>query len=484
MSKNIFRILQISSSDKGGGAEKVALNLHHEYKAMGHNAWLCVGEKYLDDVDIFTIPNQTHKNIWTRFFLSAGDSLSFMAGKIRGAGRLQKGLYTLGQPERLRNTLLGHENFEFPCTREILTLTPESPQIIHCHNLHSPSPRSGGYFDLRALPWLCKKIPVLLTLHDAWLLSGHCAHSFECERWKTGCGHCPDLSIYPSILRDATAYNWLRKQEIYAKSKLYVSTPSRWLMDKVQQSMLAPAILESRVIPNGIDMNVFKPGDKESARMKLGIPPHAKILLFSAKGIQRNRWKDYETMVHSVAKAAEESYDENLLFIALGEKAPSQKIGRARVQFIPYQEDPKTVPCYYQAADIYIHASRADTFPNSVIEALACGIPVIATAVGGIPEQIKNLNSQHFSSHSHDLTEYGKEEATGILTPTGNSDAMAGAISFLLKNNALRICLSGNASKDAAQRFNLHQQSAEYLEWYKSIIQRKDHEYPEKGETC
>src|SRR5207248_4324578 len=137
----------------------------------------------------------------------------------------------------------GREDFHFPGTRRLLTLTAERPDVVHAHNLH------GGYFDLRALPSLSAQVPLILTLHDAWMLSGHCAHSFDCERWRTGCGHCPDLTIFPAIERDATAYNWRRKRSIYSKSKLYISAPSRWLMQRVEDSTLQLGAKECRVIP-------------------------------------------------------------------------------------------------------------------------------------------------------------------------------------------------------------------------------------------
>ena len=65
-----------------------------------------------------------------------------------------------------------------------------------------------------------------------WMFTGHCAHSLECELWKNGCGHCPDLTLYPSLLRDGTKSNHALKRRIYKKSKLYISTPSKWLMEK------------------------------------------------------------------------------------------------------------------------------------------------------------------------------------------------------------------------------------------------------------
>ena len=73
---------------------------------------------------------------------------------------------------------LGFENFNYPGTWKLLNLPPKPPTIVHCHNLH------GFYFDLRFLPRLSQQIPVILNLRDTWLLTGHCAHFMDCERWK------------------------------------------------------------------------------------------------------------------------------------------------------------------------------------------------------------------------------------------------------------------------------------------------------------
>ena len=290
-----------------------------------------------------------------------------------------------------------------------------------------------------------------MTLHDAWMFSGHCAHSFECERWETGCGQCPDLTIYPAIKRDATAYNWRRKKEIYSLSRLYIATPSQWLMDKVQRSILAPGIVEARVIHNGVDLSIFHPSDGRAVREALGLPTEARIILFAANGIRRNIWKDYKTMRTAIAQVAEQWNGEEILFLALGEDAPPEYIGKAKVQFVPYQKDPATVAKFYQAADVYIHAARADTFPNTILEALACGTPVVATAVGGIPEQVE-------------------DGQTGFLTPPGNAEAMATRILQLLEDDNLRYAFSCQAADTARRRFNLNRQVEDYLTWYGEIL--------------
>jgi glycosyltransferase involved in cell wall biosynthesis len=456
-----FHILQVSTADILGGAEKVAWDLFQIYRARGCSSWLAVGCKRSDDPDVLLVPNDDCRSRWAHICSATGNMLSPLARRVPGVWRLQNLLRWIGQPRRWLEIRRGYEDLNYPGTWRFFELTPERPDIVHCHNLH------GGYFDLRAFPWMSARVPVFLTLHDAWLLSGHCAHSFDCERWKTGCGHCPDLTIYPAIRRDATAYNWRRKRDIFTRSRLYVATPSLWLMQKVEQSMLAPAVVEARVIPNGVDLSVFHPGDRRAVRAALGIPQDARVLLFVAIGIRRKLWKDYETMRDAVALVAERLPGQGVLFIALGEDAPAEQIGQAEVRFVPYQKDPEAVTHYYQAADVYVHAARADTFPNTVLEALACGTPVVATAVGGIPEQVKGLRIS-------DLNGYGMDEATGLLVPPGDAEAMAMAIKWLLSDEVLRHHLGENAAKDARCQFDLERQVEAYLDWYREIAEHQN----------
>ena len=478
MVKRLFHILQVSTVDNcdgAGGAARVAWNLFQAYRAYGHNSWLAVRKKFTDDQDVIQIPNDNFRSQWARVWSAVGNVFLPLDGRVRGAGRLRNWFHCVGQFRKFVEIRLGHDDFDFPGTLRLLDLPVERPEIVHCHNLH------GDYFDLRVLPWLSQQVPVVLTLHDMWLLTGHCAHSFDCERWKTGCGHCPDLTIYKAIPRDETAYNWQRKQQIYAKSRLYISTPSRWLMQKVEQSILAPAIVEARVIPNGVDLSVFHPGDKLAARISLGIPREARILLCAAGDLRRSVWKDYQTLETAVAIASERLPEQNIRFIALGEDAPPIKIGRAEIFFIPYLKTPESVAQYYRASDIYFHASKADTLPNTVLEASACSTPVIATAVGGIPEQVKGLRILTCRSHNSDLNRYGIDEATGMLVPQGNAEEMAAGIVALLTDEALRRKLGENAAKSARYRFDLNRQVDDYLEWYEEILEQRHIVWSKKG---
>lgn len=442
----MLKILQINTAERRGGAETVASNLHDAYRNKGHASWLAVGDKRSEDPHVFEIPTLFGASGWERTWQGLEQALYSWDGKRRGLKQLHRILRTLAEPQHFLAWSQGIEDFDFPGTWRILDSCPDPPDIVHCHNLHS------NYFDLRALPSLSRSVPLVLTLHDAWLLSGHCAHSFDCERWKSGCGSCPDLTIYPSVRRDATAFNWERKREIYSRSRFYAATPSQWLMRRVEMSILAPAIVDARIIPNGVDRSVFHPASREQVRSVLGIPSEARMLMFAANGIRPNVFKDFTTMRSAVALVAQRLLKEEILFVALGEDAPSERIDGAEVRFVPYEHDAREVARYYQAADVYVHAARADNFPLTVLEALACGVPVVATNVGGIPEQV--VDGQ-----------------TGFLVPPSDAESMARAIETLLSDDALRQSFSTQAAKDASERFDLNRQAEEYLRWYREILE-------------
>lgn len=458
-----LNILQVSTMDVGGGAEKVAWNLFNSFRTYGYKSWLAVGYKYGNDPDVLLIPNREFYGRWFRFWKSIQTRIESLNGQVRGVWWLANLVNNFANPAKWLDAFRGVEDFRFPGTRFILRLTPKLPSIIHCHNLH------GRYFDLRLLSWLTQQVPVVLTLHDAWLISGHCAHSFECERWKTGCGSCPDLTIPPALRRDATVYNWGRKKEIYRKSQLYVATPCRWLMRKIEHSIFSHSIVESRIIPYGVDLKIFHPEDKKAVRETLGIPPHTKVLLFTANKVQRNIWKNFHMLQSTLAKLAVSCNGQNVLCIALGEDAPVERTGNIELRFVPYQRDPEVVARYYQAADVYIHPARVDTFPNTILESLACGTPVVATAVGGIPEQVLGWALSDFEN----LNKYRMDQATGMLVPPGDADAMTKAVTVLLFEEFPRRQLGENAARDAECRFDLRREVTDYLEWYHQIIDRR-----------
>jgi glycosyltransferase involved in cell wall biosynthesis len=380
------RILQISTADVGGGAEAVALSLHRGLLGRGHEAVLAVGYRRGGDVGVV---------------------------EIGGAGSRQS--RALRDPAVLLDTLRGHEDFRFPASRLVLDLVPWTPDVIHVHNLH------GGYFDLRGLPELARRAPLVATLHDAWLFTGHCAHPLDSDGWLRGCGGCPHLDTYPALHRDGTSSNLARKRSIYSGLQVTAVTPSRWLMEMVERSVLAPAAVRREVIPNGVDLDVFAPGE----RSERDVP----LLVFAAQGGRANEFKDFPTL-----EAALERLDPQVELVALGDPPVTQQEVARRLR----------------DADLYVHPSRADTFPSGVLEALASGTPVVASRVGGIPEQVT--------------------EQTGVLVEPGDPAALAAAIEPLLADPGRRAQMGEAAAADARERFPLQRQLDAYLRLYSELV--------------
>jgi glycosyltransferase involved in cell wall biosynthesis len=424
-------IAQVNTREQRGGAETIALQLMQGYRGRGHQAWLLVGREGASAAGVLAFPSDSHAT-----------AAHVMAG-----------------PMRLLDRRRGLETYRYPKTGRMLEGLPAEPDIVHLHNLH------GGYFDLRVLPDLSRRVPVFLTLHDAWLLSGHCAHSFDCERWRTGCGACPDLTIYPAVRKDATARNWQRKRDIFRGSRLHVATPSQWLADRVSASILAPALESLRVIPNGVDLLTFRPDQRAGARTRLGLPADGPVLLIAANA-PTNPFKDFPTARGAAAGVAERLSRE-VTVLVLGESGGDSSEGDARFRSIPFLHDSSEVAMCFQAADVYLHASRADTFPTSVIEAMACGTPVVATAVGGIPEQLGEPSrwSALDGGPSFDST-----RASGMLVPAGDAEVMADGAAALLENAALRHELGLNAARRAALCYDAERQCDAYLDWYRTAL--------------
>jgi len=386
-------VLQISTADRGGGAEAVALSLHRAFRARGHEAWLAVGYRRTSEDGVL---------------------------EIGGAGSRRR--RALRSPGVLLDAVRGREDFRFPASRRVLELPPQPPDVVHVHNLH------GGYFDLRVLPELARRAHLVATLHDAWLFTGHCAHPFDSDGWLRSCGNCPHLDTYPALLRDGTAFNLERKRALYAGMELTVVTPSRWLMDMVERSVLAPAAVRRAVIPNGVDLGIFSPGDRSQARRELGVAEDVPLVVFAAQGGRSNEFKDFPTLEAALGRLGIE-----VELVALGDPV------------VP----PTEVASWLRAADLYVHPSRADTFPSGVLEALACGTPVVASRVGGVPEQLS--------------------EDTGVLVEPGDPAALAAAIESLLADPDRRARMAAAAAEGARGRFSLERQVDAYVELYADL---------------
>lgn len=322
-------------------------------------------------------------------------------------------------------------------SRLILTTASKiSPDIIHIHNIH------GGYFQTNLLSKLPKIAPIVWTFHDMFPITGHCAHSFECKKWKTGCGNCEKLDIYPALKKDRTKFLWNYKNKVFNSVDFTIVAPSLWLKKCVEESFLKNK--DVRLIYNGIDLETFKKTDKSAARKELGLPENKKILLFSADGGVQNPFKGGEF----VSLAFEKLQNRNdILFLNIG-----GNIGQLSENWLDYGyvNNAQTMAKLYSAADIYLFPTLADNCPLTAIESLACGLPVATFETGGVPEIVENGIS-------------------GFVVEYKNGEKLVEALEKLLDNDELREKMAENAVA-ASKKFSSERMVLEYLRLYEELL--------------
>ena len=442
----MMTILQVNTADRGGGAEGSARALFEAYRTRGHRSWLAVGQRLSADPDVLEIPPGTAPSAAGRLLQRLARHLRQEPGRRPAwSAGLARRLEILADPERRHAWRHGLEDMAFPNTARLLERCPALPDVVHCHNLH------GGYFDLRELPAISRRVPLILNLRDTWLLTGHCGYFIDCPRWRHGCGQCPDLRRYPPIRRDATAANWQRKAAIFAQCRVAVTAPSQWLLDQARQSMLQAD--EYRLIPNGIDLEAFRPGDRAADRARLGLPAEVPVVMVAAAS-RRNVYKDPETQAAGLrALAAAWNGPARPVVLCVGSAPDPSGLGGLAVHAVPYQSHPDALAACYRAADVFVHTARAEAFGKTVTEAMACGTPVVASAVGGIPEQLSD----------------GRE---GFLCPPGDAAALAARLIDLLSQPQRRAECAAAALR-RARDFDVRTQVSRFLEWYEDLIQAR-----------
>jgi glycosyltransferase involved in cell wall biosynthesis len=441
--KRKLRILQVTGAVEGGGGEQISLRLHRALGRLGHRSMLFAGRlKKFSEADVLPIPDRWEASPRARAIRAAFRRvLAFTGG--RGSTRLLPFFEALAFPRVAWDLWRGHEDYNQPGSHELLALAPERPDVLLLHNLHARWNRREGFFDLGYLPELSGRAPLILFPQDPWLLTGHCGHPIDCPRWRTGCGQCPDLNIYPSIRRDATAWNFQRKRKIFSRSRLYLAAPSQWLLDMFEEAGIPLA--GKRVIRNGIDTTLFKPGGMRAARAALGLDPKRRIVLISGNHLKINPWKGYGWIRETAERMSRMPKLPGVDFLCVGDEGETVSFGGVRIVFAGFVKDSSQMPAWYRAADVYFHPSRADTAPYSVLEAMATGLPVVATAVGGIPEQVE-------------------DGRTGWLVAPGDTEAMAVRLAALLAEPEKAAAMGKLARARAVDLFDFKRQVSEFIE--------------------
>ncbi|MGB6301520.1 MAG: glycosyltransferase, partial [Rivularia sp. (in: cyanobacteria)] len=328
-----MNVLHINQSDISGGAAIAGYRLHKALLAKDFNSHLLVGKTNISHPRITSVPR--------KHFLEK-----------------QLNRFTSSFGLKYINHI---SSFDIP--KHIFY---KNADIVNFHNLHL------DYFNYLAIPSLTQNKPAVLTLHDMWSFTGHCAYSYDCERWKIGCGKCPYLNTYPAVARDNTSLEWKLKNWVYNHSNLSIVAPSNWLVEQAKQSMLKN--LPIYHIPYGIDTQAYQPLNPEECRFVLGIPADKKVLMFGAQSLKDSR-KGADLLVKALSKLPESLKAETILLtLGHGSESLAQTVGMECLS-LGYVSSDRLKSIAFTAADLFVFPTRADNLPLFLQESMACGTP-------------------------------------------------------------------------------------------------------------
>ena len=248
------------------------------------------------------------------------------------------------------------------------------PDLIHLHNLH------GYYINIKLLfEYLAKAgIPVVCTMHDCWMATGHCAYftMVKCSRWKTGCHHCMQKRFYPSsYCMDRSKRNWMQKRVLFENVDMTLVPPSQWLADILSESFLGDKDIQ--VIHNGIDIATFRLTES-LVRQELRIG-NGKMILGVASA-----WGESKGLLDFIQLASMIRPQDKIVLVGLTKEQknslPESIIGITRTNNV------QELAALYSAADVFVNPTHQDNYPTVNLEARACGTPVITYDAGGSPE--------------------------------------------------------------------------------------------------
>jgi glycosyltransferase involved in cell wall biosynthesis len=396
-----LNVLHISESDAAGGAARTAYKVHRGLNAGGHTSRMLVGRKVTDDPAIRRIKRN---DAWRA------------ADRAAGAVFDRLDLQYAVDPSSFGVA-------RDPWFREA--------DIVQLHNLH------GSYFSYAALPTLTKRRPVVWLLQDQWAYTGHVAYSFDCERWRHGCGSCPYLSEYPRLKHDTTALLWRMKRAVYARSRLTIIVPSRWMLELARASPLLSRF-EMHRIPHGVETDVFRPLPKDEARRRLGLPEGRPLVLFSASDLNEPR-----KGLHLLEEALSRMDDPPLLALAGAGEIPK----RVETVWLGSISDDEVLAQAYSAADVLAVPTIADALTQTAIESIACGTPCVSFDQGGVTDVVT--------------------EETGYQARFGDVDDLARGLRVVLEDHDR---YAARCREVAEEEFTVDLQVRRYVQLYEDVL--------------
>jgi glycosyltransferase involved in cell wall biosynthesis len=319
-----------------------------------------------------------------------------------------------------------------PCPEEL-----QGFDLVHLHTV-------ADWFNVPSwLETLPSGIGVVITLHDMWHLTGGCFLYRGCDRFAETCAPCPILKT--PLNRVIAKDEQRRKLRAYRSRRVQFVANSQWLADVADRSAIVRACGCSRVIPPGIDTEVFRPQDKAQCRAELGIPADAFVIAAGGASLTDIN-KNIPWLLEQLAGLSEL---EHVLVVLAGEGTLEIPIG-LNVRLTGGIADHVQRAMFYNAADVFVSASLMETYGLTLIEAMSCGIPVVAFRTGGVPQAVPKQG--------------------GILCELLDADAFKAAIQKLHHSEELRNELGNGGSKLVAARNAKSRFAAAFARLYKACL--------------
>lgn len=410
------RVVHLSYSDGDGGAARATWRLHLALRQGGVDSALRVSDR--------------RTGHWT--VRGPQTTAERMGARLRPVlGRLLRERLVTGNP-------VLHSPAIAP-TAWSRTLGREPGMVAHLHWVQKEFMSIADIGRLRG--------PAVWTLHDMWAFCG-AEHYAEDDRWRAGyrSGNRPAHEAGFDLNR----WTWRRKQRHWRRP-LPLVCPSHWLADCVRAS----ALLHDwpvHVIPNPIDTSHWRPVPKAQARELLGLPPHPPLALYCAHGGSRDPRKGFSQLAAAVVAARGQS--PLLELVVCGQGQPREpEIPGVPTRYLGVLSDDLTLRLAYSAADVLVLPSLLDNLPNSGVEALACGTPVVAFDVGGLPDIVVDRRN-------------------GYLAPARDATGLAAGIAWVLADRERHATLRAAARQHAEKTFSHAAVLPPMLELYREAAQR------------
>ena len=416
-SERTLKVVHLCAQDVGG-AGNAAYRLHKGLQMSGVHSTLLVVNKQTEDSSV--------KVVYTPGSLS---------GIKERWNAILEG-YPL-RPEGLEFFSDTASDIRLDLVREI-----QSANIVHLH-------WAAGMIDYPRMPDALKKKTVVWTLHDMNPFTGGCHYAGDCRKYRGSCGACPQLGSVAD--EDLSRNIWNEKSRAFRGLNINIVTPSRWMGECARESRLFSG-LPVTVIPNGFPLDVFKPYPKAAARRSLGVADSDRVILFGADSVVNAR-KGFKYLILALNKFEAADSDKEVVFAFFGYSPEAVGLEtECRILDLGIISDENRLAEVYSAADLFVIPSLEDNLPNTVIESMACGVPVVGFSSGGIPEMVEHRK-------------------TGYLVETGDMDGLIKGIEWILKSHDAGIDFVTVCRQKAIAEYAMEVQSNRYVNLYHHIFQ-------------